>query len=193
MTKKHAKEKKPRKRSGPKGRSNKYPVETLHAEYLAGDFQSLTEFMASKNIPEGTHRKWTKGWAEERMAFQQRAAQLAIKKLGEKRARLIARNLEAGEALINCGMVALRDAKLKPETAGEAAHIAKSGADIVGKVLQLEQDAEKDGQIGVAVEVQTAGVDGESLRVIAKAIARTNAGVRTNEPPALEFKECGAG
>ncbi len=188
---KENKQKQPRRKSVPKNRSNKYNNEQLKAEYLAGDHQTVTAFFKEKGIPEGTYSKWTIGWAEERVAFQARAAQLALKRIAEKKAKLIANNIKAGELLIGCGVQGMMRNKDSMD-ASQSITATKAGAEIVEKMLRLEQDTEKpDLELGVAV--QTQGVNGESLRVIAKAIARSNAGVRETELPSLGFKECGAG
>jgi hypothetical protein len=165
-------------------RAKPYDWNTLKADYILGEHESVASYFEAKHpeITSDTYEKKTKGWRDERRLYTAKAAAKALEKAANKRADMLARHAAAGQLLQTVGLNALVDQAtgkvrdgMTPDNPKQAADIIKAGADIEREALLSEDAATGLPAVDLAVGVELGPDDIKQIRIFARAYGRRKA------------------
>lgn len=132
----------------------KYNWEELKGEFIRGDILSVSEFLKKKKIKRtGKVSEMTKGWAEEKQAYdeatQQQANEEAQKQVVETEAQIRARQQKAAKFLQFKALNALKEQV--PENAMESLRMLQVGLNEERDALDLNKKPLIAGDVNIAV------------------------------------------
>lgn len=167
----------------------KYNWEKLKAEFLAGDWLTLTSFLKAKKIPMGSAAGHADGWVAEKKRIQKDALMATTQQMIQEDFRDILkvrlRQARLSRFLQLKGMQALKDKE--PETIEDARKLIVSGLQEERRALGLESNIAKQNltQINIRTNLdkQLAKLSYEELIKLLAELKRLGAGSTVSKGP----------